>query len=254
MDARAVPPFFADAETERLIKAINQTLDQLQQHQGRVRMLSQRGTHSLEAERMRISRELHDETSQVLTALLIMERMLLNSLAASEHRQMVQQILDTTRRLLVDVQRICMGLRPPVLEELGLPGALRSYVEGFLPKGSPRVCLEIDENLPRFSADVELALYRIAQEALTNVVRHASAQNVHLSLTCSGGRLLLSVRDDGAGFQPDAPGEVVSQEHLGLFGMQERAILVGGEVTVQSSPGQGTTVQASIPVTESSPV
>ncbi|MBI4338197.1 MAG: sensor histidine kinase [Chloroflexi bacterium] len=249
MNARANSPFFTDPDIERLVSTVNRTLDQLQRYQAHVRRLSQRGTEALEAERMRISRELHDETSQVLTALLIMERMLLKALSGTEHQQAVERMLSVTRQLLKDVQRICVGLRPPALDDLGLPGALRSYVEGFMPRDTLRVHIEVDESIGRFSSEVELAVYRIAQEALTNVVRHAHATEAWLSLAREGDRLVLSVRDNGVGFALVPPGGIPPQQHhLGLFGMTERAALVGGQVAVESAPGQGTTVRAIIPI------
>jgi two-component system, NarL family, sensor kinase len=135
------------------------------------------------------------------------------------------------------------GLRPPVLDDLGLADGLASLARGI---GGVQVTVEADEcPLPEY---VEIALYRIAQEALQNVVKHAGASAASVVLRCDPGLVSLRITDDGAGFYPDAaaPG-------FGLSGMAERAELVGGRLDVRSGPGRGTTVEARIPVTPSRP-
>jgi signal transduction histidine kinase len=148
------------------------------------------------------------------------------------------------------VRDLALDLRPSVLDDLGLPAALRWYVDRFARDARVEAHLSIDA-VPRFAPELETACFRVAQEALTNVARHARARRVWLDLHVLAGALELSVRDDGIGFDTGAARErAVGGTSMGLLGMQERVSLVGGEFEVQSVQGGGTEVRARFAVDE----
>lgn len=199
-----------------------------------------------EKERARVAREHHDETGQVLTLLLVRLQLISDQIAdakvkveLSELRELVAQTIDGVRRLVVD-------LGPTVLDELGLPSAVEWLVDRVRADGTLRVelSLDVDGEIPR---PIALAIFRVAQEALTNAVRHASASRVSIRLERKAGVLRLVVSDDGIGFDLQhmrAGGE----ENVGLVGMSERITLVMGDLRIESQPGCGTTVIAQVPL------
>lgn len=216
----------------------------LEAARGRLHRLSRRLIEVQEEERSRLSRELHDEIGQALTALKIS----LSSLARlhPEDRAFQDRIrlaVEAADQSLDSARRLAQNLRPPQIDDLGIAAALRTYLErqaalaGFAPH------FEAQEPPRRFPREVETACFRVAQEALTNVVRHARAANVWLRLFLPEGRVALSVRDDGCGFDPAAAGG----SSVGLVGMEERVALAGGSLDLRSAPGAGTTVVAVFP-------
>jgi two-component system sensor histidine kinase UhpB len=142
------------------------------------------------------------------------------------------------------VREIAQGLRPPALDEFGLRASLVALAVGFGERSGLRVRQRIDTDLPALEREAELAVYRVAQEAMTNVVRHARAERVELKLQRRDGAVVLTVRDDGCGIEP---GHLRSA--TGVAGMRERALLVGGSLNVSGSPATGTDVQLRVPVT-----
>lgn len=197
-----------------------------------------------ELERRRLARELHDETGQALTSILLGLRSVeeakdegaLHSAAASLRELVVQT--------LHDVRRLAVELRPKALDDFGLEPALDRLVTGFAEQTGLAVELESrlgDERLP---PDLETALYRIVQEALTNVVKHARAERVSIILARKGTRATVVIEDDGQGFDPDA----VRDGGIGLLGMRERVELLDGRLVVESSEGTGTTLVVEVPV------
>ena len=194
-----------------------------------------------EDERRRIAREMHDQFGEQLTALALRIRMLKDACHEQDHRRaLVDAIEEIAQRLDRDVDQLVWQLRPTALDDLGLRAALGNYVQDWSARVGILASLHsaglVDERLP---ADVETALYRIAQEALTNVAKHAHAQNVEVILERRGSNVLLVIEDDGRGFeaQPDT-----SNGGFGLVGMRERAALVGAALEIESSPGSGTTI------------
>jgi two-component system sensor histidine kinase UhpB len=217
----------ADEEVASLAAAFNQMLERLEterRESGRIASAAQ------EEERKRIARELHDEVGQVLTGVML-------QLDDADAREAVRQSLD-------DVRRIARELRPEMLDDLGLLSALRALSNTAAHQGL-RVERQLDIGDLRLSSEVELAVYRVAQESLTNVMRHADANEVLMALQQVDGALRLVVRDDGRGL-PDGDG----QAGAGIAGMSERALHVGGRVTVASSPGAGTEVRLDVPLPE----
>jgi len=160
----------------------------------------------------------------------------------SRAREMLEGMLETTRRGLDETRRSLRALRAAPLEEMGLALAVRTLTEDFAARNGLSLDLEISEDVGRLSPEVEHGLYRVAQEALENVNQHAGAQQVKVKLGKKNGTLLLIVADDGRGFDPDVD---ASEHQLGLQGMYERAELIGASLEVVSERDQGTTIQLS---------
>jgi two-component system sensor histidine kinase UhpB len=209
-----------------------------------------------EEERRRVARELHDEAGQALTAVIIgLERGLASmpEVYASDlpiqPRQLISNLRDLAAQTLDEVRKLALELRPSVLDDLGLVAALRQYVRSTEERSGLAAQLTIvgwDEGDPRLPAEVETALFRIAQEALTNAIRHARATNVQVRLRSTVGSVSLEVRDDGVGMAAVPAHE--AGEHLGMFGMRERAKLLGGEFHAAPVSPRGTLIQVSIPL------
>ena len=212
------------------------------------RQLLERVIQAQEEERQAISRELHDSTSQALTSLLMGLRTLMNSCTNEEVRRQTQALHRITAQTLEDVHRLAARLRPALLDDLGLEAALARYVREWQQHTGIPVDSLIHLGKTRLPPVVETALYRIVQEALTNVARHAkSAAQVSLVLERRKKEISLIIEDDGPGFDPET---VDYTRHLGLLGMRERAELLGGTFTVESAQGRGTTIFVRIPLRE----
>jgi signal transduction histidine kinase len=192
-----------------------------------------------EEERRRIRRELHDGLGSALAGIALTLEAARNS-AGSDVDELVEGARDQTNAALADVRTMVRGLRPPVLDELGLAAALRTYADKLAPL---RVDFDLARGLSTLSAAVEIAVYRIASEALANVVRHAGAQSCQVSLQRRDGLLVLRVEDDGSGLS--SPVEL----GVGLRSMRERAAELGGSFTLGHSPGAGVLVEVCLPET-----
>ncbi len=205
-----------------------------------------------EEERRRIARDLHDSRSQDLTALIInldlLQQSLPDEMAAAQGQ--VERIKDMANSILEDVHRLIYELRPIVLDDLGLEPAIRWYVRNTIePVGiHTRIKTEgLEER--RYPPQLETAVFRIVQEALTNIVRYARARNVTITLNHTGNRLKAAVCDDGAGFDVQSVlAGTAGRESFGLMGMQERVLLLGGQINIDSSPGQGSRIDVEFPV------
>ena len=202
-----------------------------------------------EDERKRVARELHEQTSQSLTALLVGLKTLESTSTPRKVHQRAAELEDLTLQALDEVHRLALELRPAALDELGLAAALRDYLKETSERCSINMDLRTVGMETRLAPAVETALYRIVQESVTNVIRHAQAQNVVVSLERQGSLLIARIRDDGRGFSVDRLRQRAgSRKGLGLVGMRERAMLLGGRFTVESEPGRGTTVSVEIPL------
>jgi two-component system, NarL family, sensor histidine kinase UhpB len=188
-----------------------------------------------ESERKRVAQELHDELGQSLTGVMLMLSRLAEH-APGELRPELDETREATRATLDDVRRIARRLRPEVLDDLGLVPALTSLTSDFAHRSGLRVERSFADDLPELSPEGELAVFRVAQESLTNAARHAGATRIDIRLERSDGGVRLQVVDDGRGLDGAAFGS-------GIRGMRERALLVGGDVEVESRPGTGTTVR-----------
>jgi len=209
----------------------------------RLRSLSRRLLEVQEDERARLARDLHDDVGQALTALKIQ----LESLArgAGPLAARVLECVETTRHTLERVRQLSLSLRPLQLDDLGLVAALRSYLDRQAMIGGLTPHFDAVEAPQEITAEVETACFRVAQEAITNVLRHARARNLWVRLFTAGGQLALSVRDDGAGFDLEAARRRgASGASLGLIGMEERVALASGTLELRSTPAQGTVLLA----------
>ncbi len=204
-----------------------------------------------EEERRQLARELHDETSQALTALVVGLETATTAPAESvqEIKGRLNALKPLATEMLREIQRIILALRPAILDDLGLVQAIDWYAESRLESQGVSVNLETIGVETRLPSEVETVVFRIAQEALNNIARHANAEDVSISLDFRDSLIVLEVEDDGKGFSPE---EVLARRgdsaSFGLMGMQERATLFGGSMQVESQPGEGTRLTATIPV------
>jgi signal transduction histidine kinase len=203
-----------------------------------------------EDERKRIARELHDETSQMLSALVMkLETTLAMLPAEHEARARLAETKSTAVRTLEELHRLILALRPSVLDDLGLLSAIRWVAERQLEPLGMAVRCEFSGLDRRLPPQLETALFRVVQEAVTNIARHSEADGVLIQCGLKGDRLTIEIEDDGKGFAPESvDGAVDGQRGLGLLGMKERVELFGGTVQVDSSPGNGTRLLVSVSV------
>lgn len=227
----------ADADVAALAESFNTMLDRLEaerRESGRRELLAQ------EDERRRVARELHDQLGQTLTGVL-----LLVDEAARVPEASIGDVLaearEATRKSIDEVRRIVRHLRPEALDDLGLPSAITAMASAFERQAGMALERRVDR-IPPLTAEQELVVYRVAQEALTNVARHAEARRAALVVERQDGELRVAVSDDGRGFEGAPP------EHGGIRGMHERALLVHGAVTIQSAAGRGTEVVLRLPL------
>ena len=198
-----------------------------------------------EEERSRLARELHDDFGQRLTALQM--KLQLSRIDPARHPTAIDDGVAIATDLLKDVRTFARGLRPPLLDEVGLGPALRALVEAHVDRGAVAVTLDVPDTLPRLPASQELAAYRVVQEALANALRHASPTRVALGVRAEAGAVIVALTDDGRGFDPAHAADVSPREHLGLVSMRERAAFIGATLDVRSAPGRGTAVRLKIP-------
>ena len=196
-----------------------------------------------ELERKRLARELHDETGQALTSILLGLKPLEQSASTDEDRAAVASLRELVVSTLQDVRRLAVELRPTALDDFGLATAVERLAGTFREHTGMRVDFEAQLGENRLPTEVETTLYRIVQEALANIVKHADASHVSILLTRSERTVAAVVEDDGRGFDGDA----VQDDVLGIVGMRERVGLVGGRLRVESTVGSGTTVAAEVP-------
>jgi two-component system sensor histidine kinase UhpB len=226
-----------DDEIGRVVHAFNQMLDRLENER---RQSGRRVLAAQEAERVGIARDLHDEVGQLLTGVLLH----LDSIAgmAAAHRDEIDEAKQTVRRALDEVRRISSELRPEMLEHLGLVSALTELTSTFGRLSGVRVVRQFDRSLPKLEPDTELAVYRIAQESLTNIARHSQASRVTIALERGLDSVVLRVADDGRGFDTSTP-----DEHGGLRSMRERALLIDGALAIRQPPAGGVEVRLEVP-------
>jgi signal transduction histidine kinase len=206
-----------------------------------------------EDERRRIARELHDEAGQSLTALIVNLELAVQEPSSERLRGQLTQLRDLAERTLGEIRRLIYDLRPSILDDLGLAAALRWYAKNLLDPRGITWTLSVSGVSGRLPAKLETVAFRLVQEALTNVLKHAEASSVTVNVAAAGRELHVRIEDNGRGFDPrrsrsgDRPGG------FGLLGMQERVELVGGRWEVQSTPGVGTVVTAVLPILDGAP-
>ncbi len=235
-------------EIEDLRRTLDQMAKRIQGYQRGMHDYIAAITQGQEEERRRLARELHDDTAQALIALGQQVEMAQKMLTKDPDR--ATERLTQVRALLADtvegVRRFSRDLRPIYLEDLGFIPALEMLARSG-PQ-TPKIHFSTDGPVRRLPPDVELAAYRIVQEALNNAIQHGQASQIWVKVQFEDNHLVLSVQDDGQGFEPpDLPDALARQGHFGLMGIQERALLNGGQVTIRSAPGEGTEVTVRLP-------
>jgi two-component system, NarL family, sensor histidine kinase UhpB len=229
----------SDAEVATLVEAFNAMLDRLEQERrGSVR----RTLAAQEDERSRIARELHDELGQELTAVAMQSERAAQSAPASS-QPTLEEIAEAIRQSIDHVRRIARRLRPEALDDLGLVNALISLCRRMGQQSGVRIEPDLANKVPTTSPETEVVIYRVAQESLTNAIRHAQASKITLSLATADDHITLLVRDDGQGI--DAP---LSGDTAGVSGMRERALLIGAQLNIRSHHGDGTEVRLDVPL------
>ncbi len=205
-----------------------------------------------EAERARISRELHDELGQTLTALKMELGWLKDRLPTDPAmlRTRVDRLVHIVDHSVTDLQRIASDLRPMILDELGLVSAVQWLVQNFSERSALAIALSFEQSEAVYSKDVSTAAFRIVQEALTNIARHSGAASARITARHSGEELQLDISDDGRGMDV---AQSRREQHLGLIGMSERAHMLGGSMEIDSAPGRGTRISVRLPLSMGTP-
>jgi two-component system sensor histidine kinase UhpB len=217
-------------------------LDRLEQER---RLSGRRALVAQESERRRIARELHDDVGQTLTG-VVLQLDGLQRATPNDLKEQFELVQESAREGVEKVREIARGLRPPALDEFGLRSALISLAAQVSDRSGLRVRPRIDARLPELAPEQDLAIYRVAQESLTNVARHAQARNVSVALEPTDGGVTLRVSDDGRGISE----QEAARRTMGLGGMHERALLVAGRLVVHRRPEGGTEVRLDVPAGE----
>jgi PAS domain S-box-containing protein len=254
LDGASVPRFSASGEFLSTLCTLR-NITERKRNEAMRQTFAQRLIETQEAERRRIARELHDEIGHALTMMKINLQVVRSATDALPFTRLVQDSIDTVDRALQQVRDLAFDLRPSLLDDLGLVAALRWYIDREAQRAGFRAAFAADLSATRLPAELETACFRIVQAALTNVVRHAQARQVGVELRQRREEVHLVIRDDGVGFDVSAVGTGrASEAHLGLQGMQERALILGGHLDITSAPGRGTEIHAWFPLRSSTPL
>lgn len=246
--ARTGPDPMRDPQLDQIVVSFNSALDQIEADRDRIKDLVNRVIAAQEDERKRIARELHDDTSQVLFAQLLRVSAMKNS-DNDEIREVASSLEDMFAESMEAVRRLGHELRPPSLDDLGLHDATGALVQRMSDRSGIKIRFTTTGSQQRIDPAAELVLYRVAQEALTNMWKHAHATRAWVSLSRNGDGIELVVEDNGRGFDADKDNPSDGKGlGLGVFGMQERVDLVGGTLDVQGDRNPGTRVRAWIPI------
>lgn len=231
------------------LMVLSELATRLEERTSELAHLSTRMVRHHEEERRRLQRDLHDETAQTFSAVK-MEVGMLREGADDVARGRLDHVLKLVDGGIRGIRRVMHDLRPALLDDLGLLPAIRSLADDVRERGALTVDTDLPAKPPQLSAEAELALFRAAQEALANVVRHAEASHVAIHLRLDGPGLRLTVRDNGRGLSKDAAPETSRANHVGLAGMRERIMALGGSVEVQSVVPSGVLVTVELPLEE----
>jgi signal transduction histidine kinase len=232
-------------ENSHLVKEL-QDKEQL-----RLRLISQLFT-AREDERRRISRELHDETSQSMVSILTYLRIVMDRTEDVTVKDLIRDVRDLTKDTLESLRHLAVNLHPPLLEDLGLVVAMEKYLDSFR-RAQPdmHVTFTSEGDFSNLSRPAALLCYRMMQEGLTNIIRHANATAVSITMYVTADQLILSISDNGVGFSADTAEQARLDNHLGLVSMRERAGLLNGSFHISSKNGEGTTLTITLPIESS---
>ncbi|HMN08559.1 MAG TPA: sensor histidine kinase [Gemmatimonadaceae bacterium] len=245
LSARVPRSLLADGSLRRVGEATNALLDGLTADRARLRDLTARLISAGDEERSHIARELHDSTAQSLAALLMELSVVTRETGDPGALERLERIRRIAGDVLDEVRLLSQTVHPRVLDDLGLGAALQHLSREAESRGSIRVEVVVEDSAAGVGPSVSSVLYRVAQEALKNALRHANATSVLMHASVRGGITRLEIRDDGVGFRPDEAER--RRPGMGLFTMRERMALVNGTLEVDSAPGRGTRIIASIP-------
>jgi two-component system sensor histidine kinase UhpB len=242
---------YKDPDISRLVIAIDSMLNRMANYTSQLQAISERAINAQEEERVRIARSLHDDTAQSISMLIIhLDR--LGNFIPSDRPDITRYIADAQNvatRLLENLRKIIWDLRPSILDDLGLYSAIRWFARNNLEKAGVKVEFSAVKEGMRLPPHLETMLFRIAQEAISNILRHANASKVLIRLWTSEDQLRLEIKDDGCGFDTEKTAQgAVDRKQLGLLGIEERVSLVGGEVKIESAEGSGTSLRLHIPL------
>lgn len=240
-----------DPYTSRMATTMRSLYHELEERNRELQALSERAINAQEDERRAIAQSLHDDTGQALSMLVIhLDR--IDERIPARQKDLKQQVADAralAANALTELRRILSGLRPAILDDLGLVPAIRWFVRTTLEQVGIRVVVKAPGVPLELSPAVTTTLFRIVQEAVSNIVRHAGAGSVTIVLGVSDSLVHLRIQDDGHGFDPGhASRDAVELQRLGLLGIRERAELLGGQFQIESGPEKGTILQVTIPV------
>jgi len=237
----SLSPWFADDGGLQVICSVRDVQDVR-----RLQNFSEGALRASEEERKRIARELHDDTAQRLATLILRVRQLTNVRDERARQEVFEQVRSEIVEAADEVKRMARGLRPPEIEELGLALALQAHIRTLRESGALRVHADLERIGLSLDSTAKLALYRIVQEALSNVRRHSGSDRASVRLFRTGDEVVAEITDEGKGFPLATATD--GQRGLGLVGMQERTAMIGGRITFDSIPGEGTRVRVSVPV------
>jgi signal transduction histidine kinase len=246
LDARVAPSVLADRDMARVGTTLNAVLDRLMEDRARVRRLAAQVISAQDEERARVARELHDSTAQILTAVMLQIGAAARESASAPLSERIATLRELAAEALEEVRSLSHTMHPRILDDLGLAAALEWLGRQTQSQTSLDVHVSVEAGAEGIPSPIASVLYRVAQEALRNAVRHANAGIVELNLGQEGGAAVLEVRDDGQGFDVRSAEE--RRPGMGLFSMRERVALVNGKLTVTSGRGRGTRVVATVPL------
>jgi signal transduction histidine kinase len=251
LQARVPPSMVADRDMERVGRTVNLLLDALTSDRARMRRLASLVITAQDEERSRIARELHDSTAQSLTAIVLQLSAAARDAQTPELSARLSDVKEMAGMALEEVRTLSHRVHPRVLDDLGLVPAMRWLARQARESSDVEITVDAIGSTDHIPAQVASVLYRVAQEALTNAVRHASPNNVAITVRADADTATLEVSDDGRGF--DIAEAERRRPGMGLFSMRERVSLVDGRLDLASSPGSGTRVVATIPLTTGTP-
>jgi two-component system, NarL family, sensor histidine kinase UhpB len=243
-DLRA--PEDLDPKLAPLARALNRVLDGAAGDRRQLRAIAARAFHAQETERIRIAHELQEETAQSLTAVMLSLRVARATPDPVSRDLLLDEVRSGLAQVTDSVRRYARGLHAPALQDLGVVAAIEAYAMSLAGGAGPELHVAAADIRGLLSRDVELALFRIVQEALTNAMRYSDASRVEVSVTVASDAVLVTVEDDGRGF--DLTAREAEYPCLGLLAMRERALYVGGEASVESTPGEGTRILVRLPM------